>query len=111
VRHLTDALARRVWPLKRLEAESNSKQGGPVSKVENLRDAHLSCHESARSNKLATHPFNTVDKVAIGLNDDRIRRSPQIQDRECSRRTPMPARIASLQRRPSNGCMAVEDAG
>ncbi len=95
MRHLTDPLARRVWSLKRLEAESNPKQGGRISKVENLCDAHVSCHEPAGSNKLATHPFNTVDKVAIGLDDDRIRRSPQIQDRECSRRAPTPARIAS----------------
>ena len=58
---LSNSLARWVWSLKSLKAKSHPEQRWLVSKIEDSGDLDIRGHESARRNKVATHPVDAIN--------------------------------------------------
>lgn len=65
------------------------------SQVEDRRDTHVACQETAWSHQLGPHPFDRLNEMTIGLNDHRSGGPRQIEDGKGSLRPPPAARCTA----------------
>jgi hypothetical protein len=97
VRDSPNPLAPSVVTRRRLKIPIREVQNGTIhsnAKVEDVREVHLDRQQATRPDEFGTHAVDIVEQVPIRLNDNGVRRAPEIQNGVSAGRTPSSTSIA-----------------